>query len=580
MPIETELKLRFLIPEDTAKLPAHPLLANAGPGTREQLTATYYDTPARELLRSGIALRVRRENGRLLQTVKTANTSLGGLHQRQEWEQEVQEEDVLKNGPVLDRLPKVLRKTLGKEKSNKRLSKHIAPCFTTDFKRTQWILPLGILPLGSRTTDTPPGTRQRSADSSQDDHGPNVRRAVPAHEKHADAGHAGEGYVEVCLDEGEIRNGKRTVALHEVELELKGGDNPAPLYEMALQLQQTLPLVVENASKAQRGYELDDEPGRHGSNAFPAPKPQKARAITLDPKMSAEMAFVHIMNNCYAGIQANEAAVLLGADPEGVHRMRVGLRRMRACLALFKPLIQDDDSRELSAELRWIAGILGHARDWDVFAETLDGIAARITVCTQEAATRDSSVLESLRTETGGRRERYYRELREALGSVRYSRLLLGLGAWLNGRGWRARLDPDARRALARPAIRFSTKALEKQYKRVAKSGESLLRLSPAECHQVRIESKKLAYGVHFFRSLYSDKALVGAYVKSLSRLRDKLGVLNDAAMARALQDEAELSGDDPARCFLQGWYAAEMVDGLHGADKAWEGFLRQRCFW
>ncbi|VFM95024.1 MAG: Inorganic triphosphatase YgiF, contains CYTH and CHAD domains [Candidatus Kentron sp. G] len=576
MPIETELKLRFLNPEDTAKLPAHPLLANAGPGTREQLTATYYDTPARELLRSGIALRVRRENGRLLQTVKTANTSFGGLHQRREWEREVQEKDVLENGPVLDRLPKILRKTLGKKKSNKKLSKRIAPCFTTDFKRTQW-----ILPLSPRAIDTPPGARQRSADSLRDDHGRNLRRAAPAHGKHAGAGHAGEGYVEVCLDEGEIRNGKRAVALHEVELELKGGDNPAPLYEMALQLQQTLPLVVENASKAQRGYELDDDgPGSHGPNVFPAPKPRKARAITLDPKMSAEMAFVHIMNNCYAGIQANEAAVLLGADPKGVYRMRVELRRARACLALFKPLIQDDDSRELSAELRWIAGILGHARGWDVFAETLDGIATRITVRAQEAAARDGSVLESLRTEAGGKRERYYRELREALGSVRYSRLLLGLGAWLNGRGWRARLDPDARRALAQPAMRFSTKALRKQYKRVTKSGESLLRLPPAERNRVCIESKKLAYGVHFFRSLYSDKALVGAYVKSLSRLRDKLGVLDDAVVARALQDEVELSGDDPARRFLQGWHAAEMVDGLHGADKAWKGFLRRRYFW
>ncbi|MBT8419623.1 MAG: CYTH domain-containing protein [Gammaproteobacteria bacterium] len=210
MAIETELKLRFLNAEDAVGLPTHPLLANAGVGAVEQLTATYYDTPARELSALGMALRVRREGGRLLQTIKTANTGFGGLHRRHEWEVEVRED----HAPDFGLLPDILR-----EKLDDDLLGRLAPCFTTDFQRIKWILPL-------------------------------------LDERRADEGQANGGFVEVCLDRGEVRDDEHSSPICEVELELKGSGDPARLYEIARQLQEILPLVMEDTSKAQRGYEL------------------------------------------------------------------------------------------------------------------------------------------------------------------------------------------------------------------------------------------------------------------------------------------------------------------------------------
>lgn len=207
MATETELKLRLLDPGQASGLADHPLLADAGGGATERLVATYYDTPLGELAESGVALRVRWEGGRLLQTVKTANEGEGGLHRRQEWEVEI-EDNGQENAPDLRRLPDVLR-----ERLDEGLLHRIIPRFTTDFRRTKWILPLN-------------------------------------------PGEDGGGYVEVCLDQGEVRNGERALPIHEIELEIKGNEDTAYLYELAQELQRTLSLVMEDVSKAQRGYGL------------------------------------------------------------------------------------------------------------------------------------------------------------------------------------------------------------------------------------------------------------------------------------------------------------------------------------
>jgi CHAD domain-containing protein len=48
--------------------------------------------------------------------------------------------------------------------------------------------------------------------------------------------------------------------------------------------------------------------------------------------------------------------------------MRIGLRRLRAALAIFDDIVADEQQGKIKAELKWVTQHLGPARDLDVFA--------------------------------------------------------------------------------------------------------------------------------------------------------------------------------------------------------------------
>ena len=168
--------------------------------------------------------------------------------------------------------------------------------------------------------------------------------------------------IALTVDRGSIDTGNHSMPLCEIELELQRG-KLADLFDVARELTRTLPARIAVKSKSQRGYEL------HRWHAICAgqgkgDRPSTVMRITRD-------AFRTIGIACLGQIIGNEPAVLRD-DPEGVHQMRVGLRRLRAGMSLFSDLLRDPQTAAIKSELKWLAAELGPARELEVLVNRVD----------------------------------------------------------------------------------------------------------------------------------------------------------------------------------------------------------------
>lgn len=335
--------------------------------------------------------------------------------------------------------------------------------------------------------------------------------------------------IEAAVDRGVVAAVRRDASepVCEIELELKHGDIAA-LYDLALDMIAVAPLRVERRSKSARGFRL--------ASPLAAPDPVAAvhaGEVDLDPGMTARAALRRIAASCVEQIVRNEDAVHAGI-PEGVHQMRVGIRRLRAALSAFAPLLPEGEHRWFSGELRWLGGVLGAARNLDVFAEDLVAPAVS-TIGTVPGLAALNAVLAE-------RRALAYEKATGAILSPRHTALVLRLTRWLEDRGSENPSSP----ALARPIGEVAPEVLERRMKAVRRRAAGFSRQSPEQRHRLRIALKKLRYAVEMLGRLY-DHEKTDRLLRAAKRLQEKLGEANDLSMAHDLVAELAGSGTEAA---------------------------------
>ena len=345
--------------------------------------------------------------------------------------------------------------------------------------------------------------------------------------------------VECVLDIGELDHGGVTAPISEIELELKSG-SVAHLFDFALALLQDIPMRTGALSKADRGYALCTPQ---------APLAVKAVPLALSAHMTVEDAFQAIVANCMTQIQANESGVSQGHDVESLHQMRVGLRRLRSALDLFAGVIRPAPA--MHEELEWLNAQLGTPRDWDVLCSATLPAIARAAPQEQRLAAVTLGAL--------GKSHETHEAAAEAVGSPRYTRLILAFTRWLQASSWRDDMSAKSRKCLARPLQRFAEAVLARRRQRLHKRARGLAEASAFTRHRLRIAAKKSRYATEFFAALYPARK-VRRYVGALSALQDVLGNSNDAAVAERLvtQLQEEQAGYSDAAGFVRGYLAAQ----------------------
>jgi inorganic triphosphatase YgiF len=501
-PSETELKLAI-----TAGSPSALRRLIKGSGwTRVDIDDTYFDTPAQLLRERGLALRVRRDGDRWLQTLKATQRAAGVVSERGEWEHELGRGE---ERPPFD--PELLRPTPMRELLDAGLSLDaLIPIFRARFVR---------------------------------------RRATVTHRRST---------VEIAVDQGALlaRVADRVVRqpVAEVELELKAGTAVDVLHlARRLSRKAACVLVASVRSKAERGYALAAGRGLPVARA-------SASGYTrlMKPQSSPGDALRAVVRQSLHIVAANADALRACPAIEHVHQARVALRRMRSAIRLFDPR-HADLPRDLAADVRWLARVLGQARDCDVLVEsTLPSIFA--------AAGADNDVQRSLLKSTRRLRVRAQRDAVDAVGSRRYAKLTLALASWS------ASTSPPGR-SLAD----VTSELLEPLGRELVADAAAFAGLCRRDQHRVRIRAKRLRYALDLLR-VYLPEERAGRYIESLADVQDALGALNDAAVAWDTLSRARL--DRGGRQLVKDWHDAAEPDLVRDAARRLKSLARRTQPW
>jgi len=357
--------------------------------------------------------------------------------------------------------------------------------------------------------------------------------------------------LEVALDEGVVASGVRTERISELEIECLEGA-PEAAFDLAALLLDAAPLHPSTVTKAERGYRLF----RRARLA-----PVKARPIDLEESLAPGAAARRVIAAGLAQLLANEEGVLRSTDPEFVHQARIALRRMRSALRIFREPVGEERARTWRDALGDVARALGAARDWDVFGEeTFPPLAA---------GHGDATVTAALTRRIERERRSSRAAARAALRSAGYARVVLDLARWI--------ALPAAGEAGGEPLAGFAARTLRKRHKRLVRDAEGLAHLPPAERHRVRIDAKRLRYGVDALASLFKAKRVDG-YREALEALQDALGETNDAAAAAQLLPRLNPPAEFAA--FARGWLAARERGDAGHLDAVIAKLKAQRRFW
>jgi len=212
MSTSTEIELKYLVPakenerdtvEDsiTAMLTAQAINFETD---EKELGNDYFDSDNLVLRAMDIGLRIRRQNGRYEQTIKTAGKVVGCMHQRLEYNV-----DIISNNLDLLLFPEHI---WSNNTDVVALQQSMQVLFTTNFHRKTWLI------------------------------------------------HLNNSVIELALDRGTISTepDKPTLAINEIEIELVSGDESV-LFALAEQLKNIIKMQTGKLSKAACGYRLYDD---------------------------------------------------------------------------------------------------------------------------------------------------------------------------------------------------------------------------------------------------------------------------------------------------------------------------------
>jgi triphosphatase len=316
---------------------------------------------------------------------------------------------------------------------------------------------------------------------------------------------------------------------------------------------------------------------------------------------------------------SSPAAQRDSSSVEAVHQMRVAVRRARSAMKLFASALPPDALQSVTAGLRTIGANLGPCRDWDVFVgETLPSI---------RGALPPDERLDRLLVAAERRCQEARKALTIYLNSAEFRTLTIELACAIASFGTTqqpTRTDrPSAAPSAVAPEMAspestslematlvaidgsavtlvpppsteaaprahppsdltaFAGVVIGRRYRKLVSSGKSMQEMDIPGLHGVRLRAKQVRYSAEMFVSLHPGRP-AQRFIRRLSALQERLGTLNDGAVASHLMDQLGGAGGRHAYAVgvVTGFLAARTAKIRPRIIRAFRKFKHQSPYW
>ncbi len=240
-----------------------------------------------------------------------------------------------------------------------------------------------------------------------------------------------------------------------------------------------------------------------------------------------------------------EARVIQDKDPEDLHQMRVGMRRLRSAIAGFA-IALDLPKTVNEKNIAKIGRSLGKLRDLDVLLATLANYYRSLLPKGEQKSL--DKVIKSLNKQ----RKKELKQVRETLNSKLYLNLQQGLQDWLEQPRCQAIGDcsiypilpdlllPQISQLLLHPGwlvgVELKEGKIELPETLKEEAVEQLLEQQESLLHALRKQAKKTRYNLELFSRFYDDT--YHYYVKQIEQIQEVLGQIQDCYVLREVLEK------------------------------------------
>lgn len=356
------------------------------------------------------------------------------------------------------------------------------------------------------------------------------------------------GQLEISLDEGAIDIDGRRLPVCEVTMSLQSGQGLAPMFDLAHRLVRDHRFCLTTVDAPWQGLAL----------VFPSSPARVACAspVKFDRSIQGDQQLRTMVAHCMRQILPNASWLAAGScQPEQVHQLRVGLRRLRTVLRELGVLADDADpawDQPLTKAFR----ALGLQRDRELMLH-------KLAPQWQAAGAPAVANLPMPDPVPGA--------LRRAVREPNFQSTLLDLLAF----SWQPASSPSRRQG--RGARKLLEGRLQKLHRQVVADGKRFADLTEAQQHRVRKRLKRLRYLSEFARPLFKGSE-VDRYLKRLIPAQDALGEHNDHAVA--LSSWRRQQPREAGEWFAVGWLTARQSASTQACLDALKKINRAKRFW